>query len=254
MFYYKAVIRFCGTNYFGWQKQTQLPSIQETVAEAFSKVFHDPELKVIGSGRTDTGVHAHYYVIKIITRFQETFTRPLLALNSQLPKDVEVIEFDQCDENFRPTNDAKEKTYVYLFSNKKRVDPLVGHIVANYSYNLNFEVMKQAASLFIGEYDFSSFYTQGSDPQNTVRRIFDCSLSYVPFNENFFIIPEHYQIKVTGNGFLKQMVRLIVATIWKAGEGKITLDQIQQELYQPTGKHLAPVAPANGLHKFKVNY
>ena len=155
--------------------------------------------------------------------------------------------------SFRPTFDATSREYRYYFSNQKNPSAFLVNQITNISYDLDEEAMRSACKVFVGKHDFLSFHCVGSDPSSTVREIFECSLHKEPESLGG-IVPSVYCLRVVGNGFLKQMVRLIVGAIWSAGRRKLQVQEIIRELEKPTGKHLAPVAPPKGLYKYSTEY
>lgn len=253
-FYYKLKVSFNGANYLGWQIQKDFhPTVQGTLNNACEKVFKSSEIRTIGSGRTDTGVHSLGHIVKLVAPLDIPFVGLLKAINSNLPDDIVVLDVSECSEDFMPTNDAKKKTYRYLFTNKKIINPFHKDLVANINFDLDFDSMQKSCDLFIGKYDFSDFQCTGSEVSSAVRTVFDCRL--YQHDTNFHnIIGEHWVFEVSGDGFLKQMVRLMVGAIWNIGRGKTTLDELNESLQKPSGKRLGPVAPACGLYKISVEY
>ncbi len=256
MNFYKLKIKYKGQRYQGWQKQPHSElTIQGQLEKALSKIVKSNDVHTIGSGRTDSGVHALAQVARIQIPFSIESSSLLKAINSHLPDDIECITCEDSNEDFHPVFGAKDKTYRYIFSLGKRRDALAGDMVTYLSRSLDIEKMKVACGEFIGEHDFADFYTTGTEVSSTVRRIFDCSLEKSS-GSGFLkdIYPEYFVFEVKGSGFLKQMVRLMVATIWNIGEGKVGLDELRVALSSPTGRKLAPVAPPQGLYLCEVTY
>lgn len=250
---HKVVIQFDGHEYFGWQIQNQVsPTVQEKFNNALAKIYKQP-IKTIGSGRTDTGVHSleHHVVYK--APFKIPTEKIILALNGNLPDSIRAISCKIVSDDFRPTYNAISREYKYFFSNQAIPSPIVKNYMTNVSYDLNFDTMKQACELFVGTKDFKSFHCVGSEPSTTIRTIFSCELKREPSCFSG-IIPAHFVIVVKGNGFLKQMVRLIVGSVWAVGRGKISLEDIKRELSEASGQHLCAVAPPYGLFKVAVEY
>jgi len=252
---YKVVIQFDGHGYFGWQIQNQSsssPTVQEIFNKALKVIFKEA-IKTIASGRTDTGVHSLAHHVVFEAPFEIPTEKLLRALNSNLPSSIRAIACEFVDEKFRPTYDAKDKEYRYFFSNKENQSPFTRHYMSNISYSLDLDLMEQACRLFVGTHDFKRFHCVGSQPSSTTREIFEIQLfeEVACFNG---IIPEHYSIRIRGNGFLKQMVRLIVGAVWSVGRGKLSLSEIELALSCPNGEHVSAVAPPEGLFKFSVQY
>ncbi len=252
-FKYKAIIQFDGKDFFGWQIQNQTsPTVQEIVNKALEAIFKVP-IKTIGSGRTDTAVHAFEHHVVFEAPFEIPCDGLQKALNANLPESIRALAVDQVSKNFRPTNDAKSKEYRYFFSNLEVFPPFLRNHMANISYELDLELMQQACSLFQGKHDFRSFHCTGSNPSSTVREVYHCGIQTADVAMGG-VVPAHYVITVQGNGFLKQMVRLMVGAIWAVGRKKLSLSELEREINTPSGKHLSAVAPPQGLYKFSVEY
>ena len=253
-YFYKLKVSFKGTRYLGWQIQKDFhPTVQGTLNKACSEIFKSEEIKTIGSGRTDTGVHSLGHIIKLSAPLKIDYTGLLKGLNSILPDDIRVIDVSECYESFLPTNHAKNKTYKYLFTTEQIQSPFHVDAIANCRFELDIEKMKKACELFIGEHDFKDFECTGSDVSSSSRIIYNCKLSWQEIDMHG-IMSGHWVFEVTGNGFLKQMVRLMVGTLWNIGRGKTTLEELEKSLKQPLGKRLGAVAPACGLYKISVEY
>jgi tRNA pseudouridine38-40 synthase len=253
-YFYKLKVSFNGAKYLGWQIQKDFhPTVQGTFNKACESLFKTTEIKTIGSGRTDTGVHSLGHIVKLEAPLEIPYEGVLRGLNSVLPSDIRVLEVSACDEGFLPTNHAKRKTYKYLFTNNKATNPFHADLIANISFDLNFDVMEQACEIFVGEHDFSDFQCTGSEVATTVREIYSCKL-YQHKTNLHGIIEDHWVFEVTGSGFLKQMVRLMMGTLWNIGKGNTTISELQKSLQSPQGKRLGAVAPACGLYKVSVEY
>lgn len=253
-YYYNLRIQFRGTNYQGWQIQPNVPTVQGELNNALSRVFKSPNVYSTGSGRTDAGVHALDYLVKIKVPFFIELGSLVSAINANLNSDIRVLLAELSTADFLPTNHAKSKEYLYRFSNLPAENAFQAELIPNISFDLDIAKMEKACSFFIGEHDFSDFQCTGSDVKTTVRKIFECDLTYYSQNSLAGMFPPYYQFRVVGNGFLKQMVRLMVGTLWHVGRGRITLDSLRCALQSPTGNKLGIVAPACGLVKSKVTY
>ncbi len=249
----KLKISFDGHNYYGWQKQNQnLPTVQDKVELALAQIFKT-QVKTIGSGRTDTGVHSLCHYVVLTPPFEIESSALTRALNSNLPQDIRVLDCVRVSDGFRPTNDAKSREYRYLFTNLEIPTPFQKNYISNISYSLDFDKMHKACRLFIGTHNFQNFCCVGSEPKSTIRTVFECELLKAEIDFHG-ILPSHYYIRIVGDGFLKQMVRLMVGAIWDVGRGKIEPDDIQKSLQSEGFEHIAPVAPAHGLYKYSVQY
>lgn len=256
MLHYKLKLAYQGTGFLGWQKQKDFqPTVQGELESALKRIFKSEQILSVGAGRTDTGVHALGQIVKISVPFEIPSLQLLKALNSQLPMEIKVLQVEPCDETFRPTYDALKKKYCYFFTNSERPSPFQLNLVANCRYELDFEKMHDACRLFVGTHDFKNFSCTGSDPATTVRTIYSCELK-VNIKANLGeILPSYHLVEIVGDGFLKQMVRLIVGTLWHVGRGKLSLEQVQDALKQTElDRRIGEVAPATGLYKAKTWY
>lgn len=252
---YKAKIQYLGTSYCGWQIQPSDKTVQGSLNKALRQINKGQEVITLGSGRTDSGVHALGQVVKIS---MDLLIGPLeltKALNSLLPEDIRVIEIELASEDFHPIQNAEWKEYLYFFSMNKDLSVFHKPFVANAPSNLDFNKMKTASKLFIGEHDFKDFQCVGTEVNSTIRSIFSCELE--PYTDDWGLFPKEesiYMLSVKGSGFLKQMVRLIVGSLWAVGQGKVSLETLEGSLLSPAGEKLGIVAPANGLYLKEVFY
>ena len=249
----KILFEFQGSNYFGWQKQKgEVKTVQREIERALEAIYKE-RVKTVGSGRTDAKVHSLHHHAVFTAPFEIPVESIVLGLNSHLPLDIRVVEATSVPDDFNITRDAKSREYRYLFTNNSVANAFQTNLVTNLSYDLNIDLMKQALKVFEGTHDFSDFHTKGSNPSSTIRTIFETELLSVETNTHG-IFPDHYCVRIVGNGFLKQMVRLIVSSCWKVGQGKLSISEIERALKSPSGKHLAPVAPGVGLYKYHTKY
>jgi len=247
---YKIKISYNGTSFFGWQVQPQQRTIQGELNKALVKICKSNDIKSVGSGRTDAGVHAREQVARIDLPIQLPCGALLAGINSLIDKDIRVLSVEVCDDQFHPIFSAYAKEYVYLLNTDTIQSAFSKNFVTHFPYHLNYEDMLIACKLFEGEYDFLPFSTKGTAVKTTIRRIFDCSIAVK--KDRF--LGQYYQISVVGNGFLKQMVRLLVGAIVAVGRGKINIFDIEELLTCGEDRKISAVAPANGLYLNKVFY
>ena len=241
---YALKVSYDGTEFAGWQRQKNAPSVQECLETAIKESL-GIETKVTGSGRTDAGVHAKGQVAHFETPFTNIpADRFYRALNIQLPPDVRVIKSEQVDDSFNACNGAKRKTYCYNLYVAEVENPLLE------PFNLKLEKMpdltkiQNAIPLLIGEHDFKCMCASGSSVKSTVRTIYDIKIKT---NQN------QIAFYVTGNGFLYNMVRILVSTLLDIGYKKITNSDLEQMLI--TGKRSrSKTLLAKGLCLESVEY
>lgn len=252
--YYRLTIQYKGTNYLGWQVQAEGAgkTIQGELNKALTAVSKNKS-QSMGSGRTDSGVHALGQVVKVSIELEIEPEKLLKALNGNLPEDIRVIEAQHSDYDFHPTVDAKSKEYHYRFTCNRHPTALQNDFIANSGFELDLEKMNAACKILIGEHDFANYFCEGTDISTTVRTIFSCEVVEIP-QGSWDMLPPHYALKIVGSGFLKQMVRLLVGAIWNVGRGKISLQDFESSLSGVPSGRMGVVAPPQGLYMFCVNY
>ncbi|HAN10802.1 MAG TPA: tRNA pseudouridine(38-40) synthase TruA [Clostridiales bacterium] len=239
------IIAYDGTNYCGWQKQKNGITVQELIEKSCQKIFK-AKVRVVGSSRTDSGVHADYQVVSIIVETSITIENIPLVFNKTLPHDIVVREAKLVPMEFHPIKDTKYKAYKYCILNSKTRQPKLNNYTYFYHNELDVEVMKQAAKHFLGTHDFRAFCSSKTVTQTTVRTIFEINIE----SEKNNII----SIYVKGDGFLHNMVRIIVGTLVKVGEKKIDKNEIRNIIESKERKKAGPTAPPEGLTLEYVSY
>lgn len=234
----------------GWQRQKNAGSIQELMEEAIAAITSE-EVKLTASGRTDAGVHALGQVVCFFSNTAIPIERLPHAINSKLPPTVVVRRAFEVPLDFHPRYDAKRKTYLYRIWNAPVRSPRERLYAAHERVPLDIEKMKAAVSALIGEHDFTSFCSSGSEVKHKVRTIYDIQIR----EKQFFTDEEDSKlitVEVSGNGFLYNMVRIIVGTLMEIGKGKPY--DIGQILNGQDRRLAGPTAPAQGLFLKQVSY
>lgn len=238
-------IRFDGSAYHGWQRQVGALSIQQVMEEAAAKVV-GKQVTVAGCGRTDAGVHALRYICNFHASTNIPIDKMPFALNSVLPCDIRCMEAWEAEERFHAQFSAKGKQYRYLIDNRRIGDVFLRDRTWNYRYaNLDVEAMQRACGPFVGEHDFAAFCASGSQAASTVRRIYSLTLDW---RDGLLVMDVH------GNGFLYNMVRIIVGTLVCVGCGKIDAGDIPDIIDTKIRKRAGITAPPQGLYLKDVFY
>ncbi|MGE3610449.1 MAG: tRNA pseudouridine(38-40) synthase TruA [Bacteriovoracaceae bacterium] len=261
MNYYKATVQYIGTDYFGFQWQKDLPSIQNEINQALYKIV-DGKITTLGASRTDTGVHAVEQFVKISSEYSIGCEYLKAQLNSILPADIRCLSVSPCDGSYNPTIDSGSKEYRYLFTNFLQTGCDDQKFIANNPYRLNVELMQYCASLIVGVHDFKNFCSTGSNVKSTIRSIYLAEMMKVDprqvLPQDFFTLPsdlnECFQFRIIGEGFLKQMVRHLMSALWLVGNGQISPEQFSQLLNGPLKtRRLWKVASSRGLYLYRLN-
>lgn len=253
--YYRLIIQYKGTKYWGWQIQPSQKgeTIQGSLNKALAIVAKSEEVRSLGAGRTDAGVHALGQVARVVIPLEINPENLVRALNVNLPDDIRVIAAEISDESFMPTVHAKSKEYQYRFTFERGFTAFQNDLIVNHPFVLDLEKMREACKVLIGKHDFCNFYTEGTEVSSTVREILECEILEVE-QEGWGMLPKHYVFRVVGTGFLKQMVRLLIGAVWNVGRGKITISDLDKALGPHKTQRLGPVAPPHGLYMVRVNY
>lgn len=240
----KLVIEYDGTNYSGWQNQENAITIQEVIEKSIALVT-DEEVRLIGSGRTDKGVHAFGQVANFLTNSSIPGEKFKTVLNNLLPEDIAIVDSMEVDMNFHSRFSATKKRYRYVIYNGKLPSPIYRNYSLYHKYDLDIERMKRASEYLIGEYDFESFMNKGSIVKDTIRTIYEINI----FRQGEFI-----EITIEGNSFLKYMVRNIVGTLITIGNNRMDPDNIINILEAKNRAAAGKTAAACGLFLEKVYY
>lgn len=241
----KLTVSYDGTNYCGWQVQPNGVTVQEKLEDAVFSVTGE-RVRVTGSGRTDAGVHAKGQVAHFtIEKENIPPQRFVMALNAHLPSDIRVTSSEQVSDDFDACRGAKKKTYKYSLYIADTELPLKDRYAVRLEQKVDINAIKECASVFLGEHDFKGFCASGSSVKTTVRTIYGLS---VDFNG------EDLTFTITGNGFLYNMVRIIVGTLIKVGEGKATKTDVENMLVNGERALGGKTLPARALCLEKVEY
>lgn len=240
----KILIAFQGTRYLGWQSQRNGKTIQEIFEACFHKIFKE-KINIHGSSRTDAGVHAKGFVanFKIKSRVSEPHIKN--ALNHYLPSDIVVLSAKRVPDSFHARFSARSKTYQYEIWNH-RTRPVYDkalHVLWA-TQKLDVRVMRKAAKFLVGKKDFNAFRDSGEENRETVR-----TLKRITISKKGALIT----LKITGDGFLKHMVRVIVGTLIEVGRKKILPEAIPTILKSKNRRLAGPTAKPLGLTLLKVD-
>ena len=240
----KLKIEYDGKDFNGWQKQPTKLNIQGEIERAIEEITGE-KVDLIGSGRTDAGVHALGQVANFKTDSNIPIEKFPIALNTKLKRSIRIIEAKEVDERFHSRYNCKKKTYRYIINNSTNGTAIYRNLEYNFSQKLDVEKMNEAAKHFVGEHDFKGFKASGTSSKSSVREIYDAKV----YAENNKVI-----IELTGNGFLYNMVRIISGTLLEVGVGKIKVEDISDIINSGDREKAGKTLPPNGLYLVKVEY
>lgn len=243
----KVTLAYDGTHYFGFQEQRGTPyqTIQGVVEDRLAKLAKR-EIRVIGAGRTDTGVHARGQVVNFDAGdWTIGPERVAYALKSLLPEDIVALESVEVAPSFHARYSAVAKAYRYTIYNGKIPSPFKRLYSYHIPYPLDEGAMREGAKFLLGRHDFSAFRALGTSVKSTVRTILESRVNRVG---------DTIYIDLRGDGFLYHMVRMIAGTLIRVGKGKISPDEVEAILFSQDSLRGGPTAPARGLCLERVEY
>jgi len=241
----KLIIEYDGTKYNGWQTQKNGNGIQDLITNAIHQVTGE-EIKLNGSGRTDAGVHAIGQTANFKTECSIPVNKFPEAINKYLPKDIVIKEATTVPNDFHARYSVKGKKYMYIVNNSKYRSGLNYNHEYHFNNELDYKSMKKAAEYFEGTYDFKGFMASGSSIKDTIRTIEKVQIKKREDGQIIF--------NFTGNGFLYNMVRIMVGTLLDVGVGKIKPEEIKDIIKSKDRTKAGKTVPAQGLYLVEVYY
>ena len=240
----RTIIAYDGTDYVGWQTQPNGVAVQERIEQAIFEVTGERS-SLQGSGRTDSGVHARAQVAHFDTVARMAADKFAIALNTHLPADIRVQNSEEVSPDFHARFSAQEKQYRYFVQTGPHTDVFARKYSLHAYMPLDLDVMNEAAARIVGTHDFSAFMSTGREVETAVRTV---SLSQWEKQGKFLVYC------VQGNGFLYNMVRILVGTMVGMGSGRIPRDSMEKALLSLSRKDAGPTAPPHGLVLWLVKY
>jgi tRNA pseudouridine38-40 synthase len=238
----RLIIEYEGTDFSGWQRQPDSRTVQGEIEEELREILQD-EVKLIGSGRTDAGVHALEQVANFKTESKLNLDSILKGLNSLLPEDILIKDIEEVNLDFNSRYSARSRVYRYKIYLGKSV--FLRRYVWEVLFNLDFEKINSATQLIKGKHDFSSFCVTGSAKENN-----QCEILKAFWDKD----GKNLEFEIEADRFLHSMVRSLVGTLVDVGRGYFTLEDFSEILKARDHTKAGLTAPAKGLYLVKVNY
>ena len=242
---FKLTVAYDGTAYCGYQYQPELPTVEGFVNDALSELLGE-NIVTIGASRTDSGVHAYGNVAVFDSDTRIPAEKLALALNTKLADDIRITESLEVAADFHPRKNVIDKTYEYHINTAKIPFPTDRLYIYNVKHKLDIAAMREAAKYIEGRHDFTSFCSAKTDKEDKVRTVFQIDVEEALRSELI--------IRVRGDGFLYNMVRIIAGTLVKVGEGKISPNEILSIIKRKDRGHLGTTLPAKGLFLMGIRY
>ncbi len=241
-------ISYDGSNYHGWQIQKNALTVQEVFQNALFKIIKE-NTDIKGCSRTDTGVHAKMYVISFKTHSRMLPENLVLALNKLLPNDIAVLDGKEVSSNFHARYSCSSKEYIYKIWHSRIKNPFLSNRALHYWYPLDIQELSNAAKYFVGAHNFTSFCAQDKRKmENMIRNIEYFEVYRSKDDENMV------EFKVKADGFLYNMVRIMIGTLLRVAQGKIKKEDIPKIIEYKDRSKAGPTVPAEGLYLNKLFY
>ena len=265
-------IAYDGTDYCGFQIQDSEITVEQIINEKLSNLLKE-EIKVIGASRTDSGVHALGNVVVFDTDARMDASKFATALNTHLPQDIRAMYSKEVSPDFHPRHCETVKTYEYKIYNAKVNNPLLSRYTQFEYLPLDVDKMRKAAEYIPGEHDFKAFCSSKTSAQSTVRTVY--SVEVIVEGEGIYVsdgnvnevgrdkgaykdkrefAPSLITVRVKGNGFLYNMVRIIAGTLIAVGKGRLEPECVKKALESLNRDDVGPTAPAKGLTLVEIKY
>ena len=238
-------LQYCGKNLHGWQIQENAVTVQEVFQEALFQIIHErPDIK--GCSRTDSGVHANMYCVSMKIDHPITNDHLMLAMNRYLPDDVAVLDVRDVPDDFHARYSCKGKEYVYKVWNSRVRNPFLQGMSLHYRYDMDTEALDREAQAFVGTHDFTSFCTLDKREKGDFTR----TVKYFKVEREGNLVT----FTVAADGFLYNMVRIMVGTLLAIGQGRIPFGSLADIIEAENRKAAGPTAPPWGLYLNRVFY
>lgn len=240
----KLTVRYDGSAYHGWQYQPNCITVEEQMKKACRQILGE-DVKIQSCSRTDTGVHANMFCCNFTTQCQRDEDKIILGLNAVLPENIAVYGCEEVAPSFHARYSCVSKEYIYKIWNGKQRNPFLISYALHYPRKIDEKFLDGQAKAFIGTHDFAAFCASGSSVQSTVRTVYECGVE----RDGDTVI-----FRVRGNGFLYNMVRIMVGTLLDINDGKIPADTIDDIILSANRERAGITAKPQGLYLNKIFY
>lgn len=247
----RLTIAYDGTNYCGFQSQNNAVTVEGELVSALCGLLKE-ETELIGASRTDSGVHAMGNVAVFDTDTRIPPEKIAIALNHGLPPDIRILRSEEVAADFHPRYHDSIKTYEYTVLNTRIEIPVRSRYTYHVPRPLDLGDMRAAAAVFVGTHDFSAFCSAGSQVRSKVRTVLGVAVDEMPIP--YVDEGREIRIRVSGNGFLYNMVRIMAGTLIEVGEGRRSVSEVEEALQGGRRSKAGPTAPARGLALLGIQY
>ncbi|MBT3584724.1 MAG: tRNA pseudouridine(38-40) synthase TruA [Halobacteriovoraceae bacterium] len=251
---YLIHIKFLGFRYCGWQKQNNVKTIQGMIEKTLFSILGHREFKTLGAGRTDSKVSAKQFAFQLFCSTEIDEKELLLEFNKKLPPDIKALKVESVDQKFNVISDSKIKEYCYFFTLGEKMHPFCAPFMVGFPGTLDIELMIKGAKCFEGSHNFQRYCYKPSAETVFNREIVSSEIvRNTEYSANFFP-KEVWVFKISGKGFLRHQIRLLMGTLVELGKGEISLIELENSLLGGDNIHLGSIAPSSGLMLSSITY
>lgn len=255
-FYYIVRLQYLGFRFSGWQKQPGQLTIERMLTKTLKFILPEIAFKILGAGRTDAKVSSLDGAFELFVMEKELpeLTSFIDLFNTNLPSDIKVTKITPTTSDFNIIQQSKSKEYVYLFSYGTKNHPFCAPFLTNIITHLDIALMQEAAALFLGTHNFSSYTAKLQPNTKVIRTITNCEIAPNTLLKANFFPEESYAFTVKGTGFMRYQIRMMMGALFQVGKGELSLDTIKESLTPNTNIVLTTVAPGSGLLLNKLTF
>lgn len=255
-YFYLIKIQYLGYRLHGWQRQPGLKTIESLIKKTMKFVLGEARFKILGASRTDAMVSAQEGAFELFLEEEplESTEEFLIIFNKNLPQDIRAINILEVDEKFNIIQHPKKKEYLYLFAFGAKSHPFCAPLLATFQEDLDIDLMMEGAKLFKGRHNFRNYCTKPTEHTILEREIEDCEIiENTQITASFF--PEHsYALKISGTGFLRNQIRLMMGALVLLGRGELSLEDLEKSLTPEIHDPITYIAPGSGLILNKMEF
>ena len=253
--YYLLHIQYLGFRFHGWAKQPQVKTVHHMVDRTLHYVFDHDNYKTLGGSRTDAMVSADHFVLELFLNDPIVDEQAFLKLfNFNLPSDIRALAIEETNADFNIIQNPKSKTYLYLFAFGEKAHPFSAPFITTLQEPLDVALMEKGAKIFEGAHEYRAYCKKPSDRTNTQRTIDLCEIVPNTFYTASFFPSSSFALKVSGKGFMRNQIRIMMGQLIRLGRGEILLNELESSLLPSFSEHLSYIAPASGLMLSKVSF
>ncbi|MEN8137520.1 MAG: tRNA pseudouridine(38-40) synthase TruA [Bacteroidota bacterium] len=252
--YYLLHIQYLGFRFHGWQKQKDVKTIHLMIDKTVRFVLGHDDFKTLGTSRTDALVSANQSAFELFLKEEIDESEFLKEMNKNLPSDIKITDIKEVDNKFNIINTPKIKEYLYLFSFGEKAHPFSSSLMSSFTYELDIELMKKGANLFLGMHNFRRYCTKPSEKTNFHREMIVSEIVENDIYKANFFPEKSYLFRIKSSGFMRNQVRLMMGQLLMLGRGDINLEELEISLSGDEESPFNYIAPASGLILNSIDY